>query len=705
MSDPYSSVHSNVVRPVASADSSLSSSLSPDAAAMAAANQQATPLAAKHAAHNACTSEFAAASVRVELPNGSVRSYPGGESIAAIARSISPALGKRALAGLLNGQLVDLNTAVLADAQLEIITAAHEASLSIYRISAAHLLAQAVQRLYGAQQVKLGGGSATEQGFYYDIELEHSLSESDLPALEQMMKQIAAENGALQRRVLEPAVAMQLFDRVQQPYQLQHLDEIIAAGQEAIVIYEQGDYVVLENGPLLPSFGRLQAFRLMSVAGAYWRGDSSGAVLQRIQGVAFAERAELEQHWHWLQEARRRDHRRLGRELKLFMFSDEAPGMPFYLPKGMLLRTELEQFSRQQQLQRGYEEVRTPFMMNQQLWEQSGHWDHYKDNMYFSEVDGEHFALKPMNCPGHMLIYKHELRSYRELPIRMMEFGQVHRHEFSGALNGLMRVRTFCQDDAHIYALPEQIEAEIANAMELIDDMYNVFGFQYEIELSTRPDDYMGAEELWDQAEQALRNVLEARGVQYRINEGDGAFYGPKIDFHILDALRRSWQCGTIQLDFQMPEKFDLSYVGEDNAKYRPVVIHRAIYGSLDRFIGILTEHYAGAFPLWLAPVQVKVLPVSGHYEHYALQVKSLLLQAGIRAELDRSGNKLGYKMREAQQQKIPYLLVVGEQEQQTGQVNVRKHGEHEQQQLPLVQLIDMLQAAMLQQQQRKDRH
>ncbi len=641
--------------------------------------------------HSAAASD----EIQVQLPNGSIRLYPAGESIASIARSISPALGKSAVAGLLNGQLVDISTPILSDARLEIITPAHEASSAIYRRSAAHLLGQAVQRLYGVDGVKFGGAAVTEQGFYYDVELKHSLSEADFPAIEQMMKQIASEQQPLQRRVIEHAEAQELFHPAQQPYQAEQLENEIAQGIESVVIYQQGDYVALEHGPLLSSPQRLQAFRLMSVAGAYWRGDSSGQVLQRIQGVAFTDRAELDEHLQWLQEARRRDHRRLGRELKLFMFSDEAPGMPFYLPKGMLLRTELEQFSRKQQLQRGYEEVRTPFMMNQQLWEQSGHWDHYKDNMYFSEVDHEHFALKPMNCPGHMLIYKNELRSYRELPIRMMEFGQVHRHEFSGALNGLMRVRTFCQDDAHIYARPQQIEAEIARAMELIDDMYKVFGFEYEIELSTRPEDYMGSEELWDQAEQALQNVLESRGVHYRINAGDGAFYGPKIDFHILDALRRSWQCGTIQLDFQMPEKFDLWYVGEDSVKYRPVVIHRAIYGSIDRFLGILTEHYAGAFPLWLAPVQVKVLPVSGHYEDYALKVKSMLAQAGLRAEVDGSSNKLGYKMREAQQQKVPYILVVGEQEQQSGSVNVRQHSASEQQQLSIAELIHSLQAAV----------
>ncbi len=629
--------------------------------------------------------------IRVELPNGSIREYAAGESIAAIARSISPALGKSAIAGLLNGQLVPLHSSISVDSKLEIVTNAHPASPAIYRRSAAHLLAQAVQRRYGVDGVKLGGGVATEQGFYYDFELEHPLSESDLPEIENMMRKIAAEHIAIEQQHVEIAQLEQLFNPLSQPYQAQLAQELGAQSLPSYGIYKQGDYIDLEQDVLLPSMGKLQAFRLMSVAGAYWKSDASSKMLQRIQGVAFAHPNELEEHLQWLQEARRRDHRRLGRELKLFMFSEEAPGMPFYLPKGMFLRTELEQFSRKQQLQRGYEEVRTPFMMNQQLWEQSGHWDHYKDNMYFSEVDQERFALKPMNCPGHMLIYKSELRSYRELPIRMMEFGQVHRHEFSGALNGLMRVRTFCQDDAHIYARPEQIEAEIDRAMQLIDDMYRVFGFHYEIELSTRPDDYMGSDELWDQAEQALQHVLDARGVPYRINEGDGAFYGPKIDFHILDALQRSWQCGTIQLDFQMPEKFDLWYVGEDHVKYRPVVIHRAIYGSIDRFLGILTEHYAGAFPLWLAPIQVRVLPVSDHYEEYAQQVQAMLMQAGLRVEIDHSNNKLGYKMRSAQQQKIPYMLVVGEQEQQSGSVNVREYNSNEQKQLPIAEWMELL--------------
>ncbi|WP_046214336.1 threonine--tRNA ligase [Paenibacillus wulumuqiensis] len=630
-------------------------------------------------------------SIQIQLPNGSSREVHLGISAGEIAHSISSSLGKSAIAAKVNGQLVDLGTPLQDHGKLEIITSENELSLPIYRVSAAHILAQAIKRLYGAEQVKLGIGLAVADGFYYDFELDRPLSSADFPQIEQEMQRIIAENLPIQRQELNRDEAITLFTSQQEHYKLEmirnQLEDI------AFSVYAQGEFIDLDRGPHLPSTGKLQAFKLMSVAGAYWRGDAANPVLQRIYGTAFADKAQLQSRLLMLEEARKRDHRKLGRELKLFMFSDEAPGMPFYLPRGMALRTELEDFSRRQQLSRGYEEVRTPIMMNQQLWEQSGHWDHYKDNMYFSQVDQESFALKPMNCPGHMLIYKNELRSYRDLPIRMMEFGQVHRHEFSGALNGLMRVRTFCQDDAHIYALPEQMEAEIHKAMELIDDMYAVFGFDYEIELSTRPEDSMGSEELWDQAEQALRNVLEARGVDYRLNEGDGAFYGPKIDFHILDALKRSWQCGTIQLDFQMPEKFDLSYIGEDSQKHRPVVIHRAIYGSVDRFLGILTEHYAGAFPLWLAPVQARILPVSDHYIDYALQVKKILSDAGLRVDADISGNKLGYKMREAQQEKIPYILVVGEKEQQSGSVNVRRYNDDAQIMMPIDDAIGQLQA------------
>lgn len=628
--------------------------------------------------------------IDITFPNGDVRQVLSGTSILDIARSAGTSLGKNAVAARLNGRLVDLSESVHEQASLEILLPADEDALPIYCRSAANLLAQAVKRLYGGNAaVRLGDSQVTKDGFYYEFELPSALSADDLPAIEREMRKIAEENLPNRSRKVGREEALSLFRERNEPYKVERLEE--SPDSLEFRIYEQGEWTDMYSEPLLPSAGRLKAFKLLSVAGAYWNGDSERPVLQRIQGSAFPRKEQLEEHLLLLEEAKKRDHRKLGRELKLFMFSDEAPGMPFYLPNGMSLRTELENFSRGVQLRSGYDEVRSPFMMNRRLWEESGHWDHYKDNMYFSEVDDEAFALKPMNCPGHMLMYKNELRSYRDLPIRMMEFGQVHRHEYSGALNGLMRVRTFCQDDAHLFVLPNQIEDEIGKVMDLIDRMYRVFGFDYRIELSTRPEDSMGSEELWDEAENALRRVLEDRGVEYVLNEGDGAFYGPKIDYHVLDALGRSWQCGTIQLDFQMPEKFDLWYVGEDGGKHRPVVIHRAIYGSIDRFIGILIEHYAGAFPLWLAPVQVRVLPVSAHYDDYAFEVRKMLRDAGLRVEADISGNKLGYKMRAAQQDKVPYVLVVGEKERESGSVNVRRYNGDEQVMMSLDEAVAAL--------------
>ncbi|MCK6074745.1 threonine--tRNA ligase [Paenibacillus silvae] len=622
-------------------------------------------------------SEVPAALIEVRLQGGDIRSYYAGTTVGEIASSISTSLGKQAIGGIVNDRHVDLSEKLEKSCELIIVTLDSEQGVYRYRHSTAHVLAQALKRLYGADQVKLGIGPVIEDGFYYDVDLEQSLSISDLEAIEREMNKIIQENLPIHRKVVSRAQAVELFEAIQDPYKLELIRDLPEDAE--LSIYEQGEFFDLCRGPHLPSTGRIKAFKLLNVAGAYWRGNSDNKMMQRIYGTAFPNKAQLEQHLHLLEEAKKRDHRKLGKELELFMFSEEAPGMPFYLPKGMTVRTELEQFSRELQLQEGYQEVRTPLMMNNRLWEQSGHWEHYKDNMYFADVDDATFALKPMNCPGHMLIFKNTLHSYRELPIRMMEFGQVHRHEYSGALNGMMRVRTFCQDDAHLYVMPKQIEEEINRAISLIGRMYDIFGFDYKIELSTRPEDSMGSEELWDQAEQALRNVLDARGVEYRINEGDGAFYGPKIDFHILDALKRSWQCGTIQLDFQMPEKFDLTYIGEDSLRHRPVVIHRAIYGSIDRFIGILTEHYAGAFPLWLAPVQVKLIPVSDHYADYALQVQKQLRAAGIRVETDLRSEKLGYKIREAQLQKIPYSLVLGEQEKQASSVSVRAYGQGDQ--------------------------
>lgn len=612
--------------------------------------------------------------IEVTLPDGTVRRYQKGTTLAQVAGSISTGLGKNAVAGKIDGKLADLNCPIGQNSTIEVITLDSKEGLEIYRHTTAHVMAQAIKSIYGDKAVKLGIGPVIADGFYYDIDIEKPLSIDDLARIEQAMEGIIKEDLPIVRRAVSREEAMEIFEELEEPLKLELIQGLPEDAE--ITVYEQGEFLDLCRGPHLPSTGRIKAFKLLSVAGAYWRGDSNNKMLQRIYGTAFPKKAQLEEHQHFLEEAKKRDHRKLGKELELFMFSEEAPGMPFYLPKGMTIRTELENFERELQRQRGYDEVRTPLMMNNRVWEESGHWDHYKDNMYFTNVDDTTYALKPMNCPGHMLIFKNSLRSYRDLPIRISEYGQVHRHEFSGALNGMMRVRTFCQDDAHLFVLPEQIEEEIGNVIALIDHIYQIFGFEYKIELSTRPEDSMGSEELWEQAEQSLKNVLDRRGIEYRVNEGDGAFYGPKIDFHITDALKRSWQCGTIQLDFQMPEKFGLSYIGEDNQKHLPVVIHRAVYGSLDRFIGMLTEHYAGAFPLWLAPVQAKLLPVSENYVDYAYRVKKSLEEAGIRVEIDARNEKLGYKIREAQLEKVPYMLVLGENEKNSDSVSVRKRGE-----------------------------
>ncbi|WP_336789441.1 threonine--tRNA ligase [Paenibacillus sp. MMO-177] len=614
--------------------------------------------------------------IQAVWPDGSIRRVLQGTTIAQVAESMDADWKKTIIAGAINGTTVDLDEPFGDGSRIDMIALDSPEGLYISRHSTAHVLAQAIKRLYGGEAVKLGIGPVIEDGFYYDVDLAHTLSTKDLEAIEKEMWSIVKENLPIRRRVVSREEALALFEEREEPLKLELIRDLPEG--EVIRIYEQGEFSDLCRGPHLPSTGRIKAFKLLHVAGAYWRGNSDNKMLQRIYGTAFLSKTELADHLYQLEEAKKRDHRKLGKELELFMFSEEAPGMPFYLPKGMAIRTALESFSRELLNQNDYEEVRTPFMMNKRMWEQSGHWDHYKDNMYFTKVDEAEFALKPMNCPGHMLIFKNSLRSYRELPVRLAEFGQVHRHELSGALGGMMRVRTFCQDDAHLFVRPDQIEEEIGKIMGLIGQVYKVFGFSYTVELSTRPADYMGSDELWDEAEQSLKNVLDALGVKYRINEGDGAFYGPKIDFHIVDALKRSWQCGTIQLDFQMPEKFDLSYIGEDNKKQRPVVIHRAVYGSLDRFIGILIEHYSGAFPIWLAPVQAKVIPVSEHELDYALQIKSRLIEAGIRVEVDARSEKLGNKIRKAQLEKVPYMLVVGKNERLSGSVSVRKRGEAE---------------------------
>ncbi|MBB6730144.1 threonine--tRNA ligase [Cohnella zeiphila] len=546
------------------------------------------------------------------------------------------------------------------------------------RLQAAQLLAQAVQRKF--EGAKLGGGALTAQGFACDFDVPRPLTEEDLAALEDEMRRIASAGAPAAVRRMPREEAVRLFEARGEPWKTELLHEGEASDEVAIYEREEFADVWPDDGLRPEAAAAPPAFRLLHAAGAYWRGDSRNPVLQRVHGVAFAGSAELDAWLARHEEAQKRDHRKLGKQLELFMFAEEAPGMPFYLPKGAVVRQELENLARRFLRKYGYEEVRTPFLMDRQMWEQSGHWEHYRDNMYFSELEDRHWAVKPMNCPGHMLLFRSSLRSYRDLPIRLAEFGQVHRHEFSGALNGLFRVRTFCQDDAHIFVRPDQIEQEMLRTIALIREMYDLFGFDYAVELSTRPADSMGSDEQWKAAEAALAKVLEESGLAFRINPGDGAFYGPKIDFHIKDALERSHQCGTIQLDFQMPEKFGLSYVDEKNEKRTPIVIHRAVYGSIDRFFGILIEHFAGAFPVWLAPVQVTVLPVSEQHAAYGEEVCEALRSVGVRAAMDSRNEKLGYRVREAQLQKIPYLAVVGDAEQAARSVQVRARGEQRRQ-------------------------
>ncbi|WP_430097425.1 threonine--tRNA ligase [Peribacillus simplex] len=612
--------------------------------------------------------------IKVQFPDGQQKEYPQGMTVESVAGSISSSLRKKAVAGKLDKQLVDLSHKLNDDAELSILTLDSDEGLQVLRHTSAHVLAQAVKRLY--RNVELGMGPVVEDGFYYDFKLDHPLSPEDLQAIEKEMEHIISENLEIKRIEVTYEEAVKLFEGRGESFKLD-IAKNIPNGQK-LTLYQQGEFVDLCRGPHLPSTSFVKSFKLTRVSGAYWRGDNQNEVLQRVYGVAFRKKKDLQEYFEFLEEAAKRDHRKLGKQLELFMFSEEAPGMPFYLPKGQIVRNELEKFSRELQTEADYDEVRTPFMMNQRLWEQSGHWDHYHENMYFTEVDQTKFAMKPMNCPGHMLIFKNSLYSYRDLPIRMAEFGQVHRHEYSGALNGMLRVRTFCQDDAHIYVRQDQIESEIKQVFHLIDKVYRTFGFEYSVELSTRPEDSMGDDSLWEASETALKNVLESIGIHYQVNEGDGAFYGPKIDFHIKDALKRSHQCATIQLDFQMPDKFDLNYIDENNEKVRPVVIHRAIFGSIDRFFGILIEHFAGAFPAWLAPVQVQIIPVSQVHLNYCLKVQKELKNQGIRVKIDDRNEKLGYKVREAQLGKIPYMLVLGDKEEKENEVNVRKYGEQE---------------------------
>lgn len=607
--------------------------------------------------------------IKVILPDGSERRYAAGTSVKDVAYSIGSRLGKAAIAGKVNDKLVDLSYKLEEDASLAIITLESEEALEIIRHSAAHVMAQAVKRLFG-EDVKLAIGPAIEDGFYYDFDLAERFSPEDLEKIEVEMKKICNEDLEFERYDLPREEALQRMGAAGEKFKVELIQDLPDA---TVSFYQQGEFVDLCRGPHLPSTGYLKAFKLMSIAGAYWRGSEKNPMLQRIYGTAFAKDKELADYLFRIEEAKKRDHRKLGKELDLFSVSEFAPGFPFFHPKGMVIWNELVNFWRDEHRKAGYEEIRTPLIMNEELWKRSGHYDHYKENMYFTQVDEIGFAVKPMNCPGGMLVYKSRMHSYREFPIRMAELGLVHRHELSGALHGLMRVRAFTQDDAHIFMLPEQIKDEIINVINLIDSFYKVFGFKYHVELSTRPENSMGSDEVWEKATDALREALETKELNFKVNEGDGAFYGPKIDFHLEDCLGRTWQCGTIQLDFQMPERFDLTYVGPDGDEHRPVMIHRVAFGSIERFLGILIEHYAGAFPVWFAPVQVEIIPVMENHLEYAFEVEKRLAELGIRAEVDSRSEKVGYKIRAAQVSQVPYMLIVGDREAETGSVAVRE--------------------------------
>lgn len=626
--------------------------------------------------------------INVTLPDGSVKQFENKVSCLEVAQSISQGLARNAVCCEVDGVLCDLNKVIEGDCTLKVHTLKDAEGLAVLRHSTAHLMAQAISRIWS--KAKFAIGPSVANGFYYDVDFEGDvIAPEDLEKIEAEMAKIVKEDLPIVREEMSRTDAIEFFRSRGDGYKVEILSELDA---DTVSLYRQGEYVDLCRGPHMTSTGKLKVFKLTSIAGAYWRGDTKNKMLTRIYGTAFEKKAELDEYLLRLEEAKKRDHRKLGRELDLFDIFDEGPGFPFFFPKGMVLRNALEDFWRQEHTRAGYQEVKTPMILNQELWHRSGHWDHYKDNMYVVKIDDADYAIKPMNCPGGMLVYKRKPHSYRDLPERIAELGLVHRHELSGALHGLMRVRCFTQDDAHIFMTPDQIESEIEGVVRLIDRFYKVFGFKYKLELSTRPEDSMGTDEQWEAATNALKRALEVLGKEYEVNEGDGAFYGPKIDFHLEDSLGRTWQCGTIQLDFQMPERFDLTYVGQDGEKHRPVMIHRVVFGSIERFIAILTEHYAGAFPLWLAPVQVMIVPISENQSEYAHEVCDKLVSLGIRAEVDDRNEKMGYRIREAQLQKIPYMLVLGEKEKESGSVAVRNRKKGDLGVMSFEQLADKLQ-------------
>lgn len=606
--------------------------------------------------------------IKVTLKDGSVREYDGQLTVLELAKDISHGLARAAVAAQIDGKTVDLNTVINRDCTVNILTFDDEEGKKAFWHTSSHILAQAVKRLYPDAQLAIG--PAIDNGFYYDFDIDEHFTPEDLEAIEAEMRKIVKEDLSLERFELPREEAIKLMEEKEEPYKVELIQDL---PEDAVIsFYKQGEFVDLCAGPHIPSTGKVKAVKLLSVAGAYWRGDEKNKMLQRIYGVSFPKKSQLDEYLNRLEEAKKRDHRKLGKELDLFSIHEEGPGFPFFHPKGMIIRNVLEDFWRKEHMRRGYQEVKTPIILNRDLWVRSGHWDHYKENMYFTKIDDMDFAIKPMNCPGSVLLYKRKIYSYRDLPLRIGELGLVHRHELSGTLHGLMRVRCFTQDDAHIFMLPEQIEDEIKGVIDLVDYVYSLFGFKYHVELSTRPEEYMGSEEDWERATNALKQALESKGMDYKINEGDGAFYGPKIDFHLEDSIGRTWQCGTIQLDFQMPERFDLTYVGPDGEKHRPVMIHRVVFGSIERFIAILTEHFAGAFPTWLAPVQTILLSITDRSNGYIEKLAKQFADADIRVETDLRNEKIGYKIREAQLQKIPYMLVVGDKEVEQGLVSVR---------------------------------
>ena len=627
--------------------------------------------------------------IKIELKDGSNIEVEKESSVLDVAKKISEGLARVALAGIVNGEVKDLRYELNEDCKLEIVTFDNLEGKKAYWHTTSHIMAQAIKRIF--PEVKLAIGPSIDNGFYYDFDVEKPFTEEDLVKIENEMKKIIKEDLAIERFTLPRDEAIKFMKEKQEPYKVELIEDL--PEDEEISFYKQGEFTDLCAGPHVMKTGSIKAVKLLTTSGAYWRGNEKNKMLQRIYGISYPKASQLEEYLNMLEEAKKRDHKKLGKELELFMMTGEGPGFPFFLPKGMVLRNILEDYWRKIHTLNGYQEVKTPVMLNEELWHRSGHWDHYKDNMYTTKIDEQDFALKPMNCPGGMLVYKSKMHSYKDLPIRMGELGLVHRHEKSGQLNGLFRVRCFTQDDAHIFCLPEQIESEIINLMHLINQVYSLFGFTYTVELSTRPENSMGSDEEWATAENALKKALEHENMEYVINEGDGAFYGPKIDFHIKDSLGRDWQCGTIQLDFQMPERFDLTYIGQDGEKHRPVMLHRVVFGSIERFIGVLIEHYAGAFPTWLAPVQVKILTISDKQKAYANKIVEKLMNEGIRVELDDREEKIGYKIREAQLQKIPYMLIVGDKEVETNAVGVRARKDGDIGQMPIDEFICKIKA------------